>query len=88
MLKVTDSALEQLAGALQNVEDPKPDGACFRIIPRKEDGQLGLTLDVPSSDDTEYAHGGETVLVLAENVQNHCDGRTLDADDSGNLVLM
>ncbi len=87
MLKVTDTALEHLAGALEKVDEPKPEDACFRIVPQEDGTQLGLTLDKPTPEDTEYAHAGDTVLVLAPALQEHCDGRTLDADESGNLML-
>ena len=87
MFTVTDSALEQLSNALGQIDDPKkPDDACFRIVP-KVTGQLMLTVDTPTSDDTEYAHDGTTVLVLSEDIRDRCDGRTLDSDGTGNLVL-
>jgi hypothetical protein len=36
MLTVTDSALSHLASALDHIDDPKPDNACFRIIPKAD----------------------------------------------------
>ena len=65
MLTVTDSALAHLASALGQIEDPKPENACFRIVP-KGDGKLTLTVNAPAPDDTEYEHHGSTVLVVLD----------------------
>ncbi len=86
MLTVTESALSHLAGALGEIDAPKPENACFRIVPTG-DGKLTLTVDTPGPDDTEFEHAGTTVLVLADDIRERCEGRTLDSDDSGNLVL-
>ncbi len=86
MLTVTESALSHLAGALDEIDGPKPENACFRIVPR-DDGRLTLTLDQPAADDTTFEHAGATVLVLADDIRELCEGRTLDSDDGGNLVL-
>ncbi|MCA9295251.1 MAG: hypothetical protein KC983_02015 [Phycisphaerales bacterium] len=86
MLTVTESARSHLAGALDKIDAPKPDNACFRIVPRG-DGKLALTVDAPAPDDTKVEHAGTTVLVLADDIRERCEGRTLDAVDGGNLVL-
>lgn len=38
-------------------------------------------------DDTEYERDGVTVLLLSEEMLARCEGRTLDSDDTGNLIL-
>jgi hypothetical protein len=86
MLTVTESALSHLAGALGEMNGPKSENACFRIVPRGQ-GELALTVDTPDPEDTEFEHAGTTVLVLAEDIVERCDGRTLDSDAGGNLVL-
>ena len=86
MLTVTDSALAQLANVLGQIDDPKPENACFRIVP-KGDGKLTLTVDTPGADDTAFDHDGTTVLVMSEEMRERCEGRTLDSDDTGNLLL-
>ena len=86
MLTVTDSALAQLANALGQIDDPKPEDACFRIV-AKEEGKLTLTLDAPGPDDTEFDHDGTTVLVVSQEMRVRCEGRTLNSDDTGNLLL-
>ena len=86
MLTITESALIHLAGAIGAIDEPKPEKACFRIVP-KGDGKLTLTVDTPGPDDTEFEHAGTTVLVFADDIRERCEGRTLDADDGGNLVL-
>jgi hypothetical protein len=86
MLTVADSALAQLANAVGQIDDPKPKNACFRIVP-KGDGKLTLTVDVPRPDDTAFDHDEKTVLVTSDEMCERCEGRTLDSDDSGNLLL-
>lgn len=86
MLTVTESALEFLATAVGDIDDSKLQNACFRIVPA-ESGGLTLTIDKPQPSDTEYERDGVTVLVLSEEMQTHCDGRTLDSDDTGSLVM-
>ena len=86
MLTVTDSALAQLAKALGQIDDPKPENACFRIVP-KGDGKLTLTVDAPGPDDTTFDHGGTTVLIMSHEMRKRCEGRTLDSDDTGNVLL-
>ena len=86
MLTVTESALAFLANAVSEINDPKPPNACFRIVPA-EGGKLTLTVGTPESDDTEYERDGVTVLVLSEDMLARCEGRTLDSDETGNLIL-
>lgn len=86
MFTVTDSALQNLARAIKQIEDPKPENACFRIVPDHND-KLILTIDERKPDDKKYEHNGITVLAVSAKMHNRCDGRTLDSDDSGNLLL-
>ena len=83
---MTESALEFLANAVGEINDPKPPNACFRIVPA-ETGKLTLTVGTPEPDDTEYERDGVTVLVLSEEMLARCEGRTLDSDNTGQLIL-
>ncbi|MFQ5529735.1 MAG: hypothetical protein ACE5FP_05235, partial [Gemmatimonadota bacterium] len=69
------------------IEEPKPPNACFRVVPA-DGGKHTLTVDTPEPEDTEYEREGVTVLVVSEEIRARCEGRTLDSDDTGNLVLM
>jgi len=86
VFQVTDAALDRIADALQQVSEDRPDDACFRIVPA-EANKLTLGLDTPNPDDATYDHEGATVLVIAPDLLERCEGRTLDADPKGNLVL-
>ena len=86
MFTVTESALEVIANAVGEINDPKPPNACFRIVPA-ESGKLTLTVSTPEPDDTKYERDGVTVLLLSEEMLARCEGRTLDSDDTGNLIL-
>ena len=86
MFTITDSALEQLSEALGRIEDPKPENACFRIMP-SPDGKLTLAIDAPAPNDTEYERDGSTVLVLSEKIKDLCKDRKLDSNASGQLIL-
>lgn len=83
MLNVTDSALEHLASAMDNLENQGPPDRCFRIVPGKE-SQLGLAVDVPAVGDKVFAHEGQVVLALPQRFKDL--DRTLDTKD-GKLVL-
>lgn len=85
MFNVTDSALERLSHALGGLET-KSDNACFRIVPG-DGGKLALILGETTPDDKEYEHAGATVLALSNDIAERCEGRTLDSDKTGNLVL-
>ena len=50
-------------------------------------GKLTLTVDALKPDDTEYEHNGIAVLTVSDEMRERCEGRTLDSDDSGNLLL-
>ncbi len=86
MFTVTDSALEYLAEAIGRVEHPKPENACFRIVP-EHSGKLSLTVDTLKPGDTEYGHEGIVVLALSDEMLLCCEGRMLDSDGLGNLLL-
>ena len=66
MLEVTDSALSHLAGALDRIEAPKPENACFRIVPT-DDGKLTLTVDAPAPDDMEEEKPQDPEGLVATN---------------------
>ncbi len=86
MFIVTGSAPEFLANAVDEVNDPKPPNACFRIV-TAESGKPTLTVSTSEPDDTECERDGVTVLVLSKEMLARCEGRTLDSDDTGNLIL-
>jgi hypothetical protein len=69
MLTVPDAALWILASALGQIEDPRPESACSRLVP-KGDGKLALTMNAPAPDDAEYEYHGSTVLVVSDAMHN------------------
>ncbi len=86
MLTVTDIALSKLAIAKDRIEDPKPENACFRIVPADQ-GKLTLTVGTPKESDASFRHDGNVVLVIDQTLDTVTDGRVLDADPAGQLVL-
>lgn len=80
MLTVTDTALERLAEALDEIQDPKPQNACFRIV-LGQPGKLSLGVGTPEDDDRTFEQEGTIVLVVSEEIAERCEGRTLDADE-------
>jgi len=86
MINVTERALEHLAEARSRVEPPTDAASCFRLAPN-EKGQMRLTLDRPLADDRTFAHQGEVILAVSEELSQELDGRTLDTSESGALAL-
>ncbi len=82
MITVTPAARSRLSEALDNIEEPTPDEACFRIV-RGEEDQLTLAVGVPNDDDITIDEADKTVLALAPNVAEACADRTLDVEENG-----
>ena len=80
MLTVTEAASAHLAGMLENAD--APDGHAIRVVPSQ--GSIALQLDTPNSEDQAVEHGGRTVLVLDNQVQQMLGERTLDMDQTEN----
>lgn len=86
-LTVNESALERLAAALHSASDSRPEGACFRMT-LDDEGSLALAIDVPLSDDKTFQYEGETVLVMTNEFAERFAGRTLEANEAGDFVLV
>jgi len=84
MFTATDNALRALNDALVQQDGANAD-RCFRLI-TGEDG-LHLAVATPSKKDATFSFDGQTVLALPEALQDDCAARTLDIDDTGNLIL-
>lgn len=82
MITVTPAARTRLAEALEQIEDPAQDDACFRIV-RGQDEQLTLAIDAPKSDDVKIEEAEKTVLAIEPNIAEACADRTLDVEEGG-----
>lgn len=86
MMQVTDAALDNLSGVIDKIRESQSKEAVFRIV-EDNNAKLTLTIDTPEPKDLKFEKDGKTVLVLADDVADKCDNRTLDDDGSGNLML-
>lgn len=86
MMQVTDAARKNLSGVIDKIREKEPKEAVFRIV-EDEQKKLTLTVDTPEDKDVKFEHDGKTILVVADDVAERCDGRTLDDDGNGNLML-
>jgi hypothetical protein len=86
-MQVTDAARENLNGAIEKIRQGSTEDAVFRIV-EDQSSKLTLTIDTPGSRDVIFEKDGRTVLVVAEDVAQRCEGRTLDDDGKGNLMLI
>jgi hypothetical protein len=82
MITVTPAARTRLAEALDNIEEPTPDEACFRIVRGQED-QLTLAVGVPNEEDVKIEEQDKTVLAIAPTIAEVCADRTLDVEEGG-----
>jgi hypothetical protein len=78
MLTVTPAAREHLANMLS--ETKAPEGAAIRFV-RSQQG-IGVTVDNPSPQDTPFAHEGQTVLILDDEISGLLVDRTLDVEQT------
>jgi hypothetical protein len=87
MLQVTNAAKENLNGAIEKIRQGNTEDAVFRIV-EDPSSKLTLTVDTPDPKDVTFEAEGRTILVVAEDVAERCEGRTLDDDGKGNLMLI
>lgn len=77
MLYVTDAAVDELRGMLEQTEAGNSQG--MRLV--HNEGELGLQLDSPQAGDQVIAKGERPVLLIEPNLSTALDGATLDAVD-------
>jgi len=83
MLTVTDAAASQFAEILN--DDQVEDDKVVRLVAKE--GQLSLALDTQRPEDTTFEHDEKTVLAVDNEIAQLVDEKTLDVDESSNLVL-
>lgn len=83
MMTLTDPAADQLAAILE--DDSVEDGKVVRLV--AQEGELALGLDDQKPEDTTFEKDGKTVLCVDEQVNEALAEKTLDVDDSQNLVI-
>jgi hypothetical protein len=86
MMTVTDEALDEIVQAVNKIEQPVPDEACVRLA-QNDQQQIILGLDIPNENDHKYERNGSVILIVAKPIANALDGRTLDANEQGELYL-
>lgn len=79
MIDVTERAKQELKKILtSNVDHPE---AVLRLTTGNQ-GQLGLSVDVPASGDNVVEHEGTKVLLVDEGLASSLAGVTLDVEDT------
>ena len=79
MINVTERAKEELGRLLAaKVDWP---GACLRLVAREE-GHLGLGIDIRQSNDRVIEHSGSVILVVDDGLADNLTQITLDVDES------
>ena len=79
MINITESAREELKRILfSNVDMPQ---ACLRLLQRDQ-GELGLGIDIKMPDDELVKSDGSTVLVVEHGLALSLKGVTLDVDNT------
>ena len=87
MLKVTNDAKQELNRILLSTVDMPQ--ARLRLFPREE-GELGLGIDIEMPGDELVEFEGSAVLVVEKNLASNLDGVILDVDntaDGAELVI-
>lgn len=83
MMTLTDAAAGQLAELLN--DDNVDDSQCVRLVAKE--GELALGLDEAKEEDTTFEHDGQTVLCLDQQIAELLEEKTLDVDESSNLLI-
>jgi Fe-S cluster assembly iron-binding protein IscA len=78
MFAITTEAGDHLAEILATADVPDEHEAVIRMFLNQEG--LGLALDLEKPGDSKYDHGGNTVLVVDENLAQALEGKTLDIE--------
>ena len=79
MINITESAREELKRILfANVDMPQ---ACLRLL-KRDQGELGLGIDIKMPDDELVKCDGSTVLVVEHGLALSLKGITLDVDNT------
>ena len=87
MIKVTEGARQELSRILLSTVDMPQ--ARLRLFPR-EQGELGLGIDIEMPGDEMVEHDGSAVLVVEKRLASDLKGVTLDVDntpDGNELVI-
>lgn len=79
MIGVTDRAKKELKKILTDKADNPQ--AVLRLIAR-EQGELGLGIDIQTPEDQVMEHEGSKVLVVADNLAKSLKGVTIDVEDT------
>lgn len=86
MFTATHSALRRLYNTIDQYDAPEVGEECFRMI-AQEDDSLGLLLQKPAPNDETFDCEGRPVLAMSKALMEHLSERTLDIDESGELLL-
>ncbi len=79
MINVTEGARQELKRILfDNVDMPQ---ARLRLLPRDQ-GELGLGIDIEMPGDELVEYDGSAVLVVEQGLASKLKGITLDVDDT------
>jgi Fe-S cluster assembly iron-binding protein IscA len=87
MINVTEGARQELSRILLSTVDMPQ--ARLRLFPR-EQGELGLGIDIEMPGDELVEHEGSAVLVVEKSLASNLQGVTLDVDttpDGAELVI-
>ena len=79
MINVTEDAKQELSRILVSTVDMPQ--ARLRLLPR-EQGDLGLGIDIEMPGDELVEYDGSAVLVVEKGLASNLKGVTLDVDDS------
>src|SRR3954452_16669788 len=74
-LLVTDAAITEL---VRRRATQRGRSTQSLLVVRDALGQLALVLDEPGSDDLVFAHAGEPILAIADQLKDRFDGQVLD----------
>jgi hypothetical protein len=86
MFELTEAAKSRLHKSLEKADRPEQQGKCFRVVP-KDDKCLTLKLATPAPGDTIFRHQGDDVLAMPKALRPFFEGKSLEIDNSGKLML-
>jgi len=85
MIGVTEKAKQELKSILlQNVDNPR---ACLRLRV-KENGELGLGIDIPMENDAVVEYEGAVLLVADRGLADTLENIAIDIDESGETARL
>ena len=86
MLTVSTAALKKIGTTIASMGNSHDDDPCLRMV-REDEAGLALSFEPPQESDETYDYQGRTVLAVPRELSGFCEDKTLDVDDSGNLLL-